>query len=140
MNKRFHPSLVWVAAGVAVAVSIGAALALHVSPKVFAATYFTVFGGLATASTMFTEVRRSTAVGAFGAAAAVFGVVVFLLIRAWARRAGADMGEAGAGAAVGSVAGTIYGIAYFLDALAAGIAGVFFGRSVQHALGRTRTA
>jgi hypothetical protein len=140
MEKRFNENLVWVLGLLAVGLSLGAAYTLKVSPKVFAGIYGVLFGGLAALSTLFTNASRGKASAAFATGAVVFGVAVYLIIHSAMKKAGAELGHEGLGSAVGTMTGTIYGIGYFLEALIAGITGVFIGRKIQNGLGTSRPA
>jgi len=135
INKRWNENLVWLLGLLAVGLSLGAAYTLKLSPKVFGAVYFVLFGGLGMVSTLFTDAGRGKASAAFATAAVVFGVAVYLIIHSALKKAGAGLGHGEAGSTIGTAMGTIYGIAYFVDALAAGIAGVFVGRKIQRGLG-----
>jgi hypothetical protein len=137
IEKRWNENLVWLLGLLAVGLSLGAAYTLEVSPKVFGGIYFALFGGLGVVSTLFTDAGRGKASAAFATAAVVFGVVVYLIIHSALKKAGAAAGHEGAGSTIGSAMGTIYGIAYFADALVAGIGGVFLGRKIQRGMAGT---
>jgi hypothetical protein len=127
MDKRFNANLVWVAALLAVVACIGVEkAAITHSTKVFSTICFIIFGGLAAASTMFTEVKKGTAILAFAAGAVVWGIVVYILLHPMV---------AAAETTAKAFAYTWTAV-WFIDALAAGIAGAIFGRKLQGQLGQ----
>jgi len=134
MDKRFNPNLVWVAALLAVVACIGVEKA-HIthSTKVFSAICFIIFAGLGAASTMFTEVKKSTAVLAFAVGAVAWGVMVYVLLHPLVAAA-SKVG----GAAETTAKAFVYTwtAVWFVDALVAGIVGVMFGRKLQGQLAR----
>ncbi|MBX3158850.1 MAG: hypothetical protein KF773_22985 [Deltaproteobacteria bacterium] len=127
-DRKLSPNLVWLfAAGTLIlAILVTKLMTSPLSPKVWGAIYFALFGAGAAASTFLTRAGALRAIGAFALGGVGLGVFYFVSIRSHMEGAGAF----GTGTAI------VFMIAFAIDAIVAGIAGSLFGLKVRKGLVR----
>jgi hypothetical protein len=130
LNGKLNPHLVWLFALAAAGVSILATKLLWpLTPKTMGIAFFAIYGACATAAMFTTRTSILATIAAFLVSGIGLGIYYYLAI-------------ASAGDAFGAVAkgvGMFYGVAFALDGLAGGIAGMLFGWKLRKKLGPAAT-
>jgi hypothetical protein len=79
-----------------------------------------------------TNASALATIGAFSVASVGLGIFYYVVVARAVAAAAAELGASGGGgAAMGTMTGMIFAIAFLLDALTAGIAGTLFGRKLR---------
>ncbi len=134
---KLGPKATWLFALATFAVVIAVTYILpHItgplSPKAWGGVYFALFGAGAMAAAFMTNASALGTIGAFTVASVGLGIFYYVVVARAVAAAASELGaNGGGGAALGTMTGMIFAIAFLLDALAAGIAGTLFGRKLR---------
>jgi hypothetical protein len=133
-NGKLGPKATWLFALATFAVVIAVTYLLpHItgplSPKAWGGVYFALFGAGAMAAAFMTNASALGTIGAFAVASVGLGIFYYIVVARAVAAAASELG--GGGAALGTMTGMIFAIAFLLDALSAGIAGTLFGRKLR---------
>jgi hypothetical protein len=137
-NSKFGPNAVFLFAVATLALAIAVTyivphISASISPKVMAAVYFAVFGAGATAAMFLSSASALRTIGAFAIAAAGLGIFYYVVVARVVAEAAQSLG-ATSGGGIAAASGLIFGVGFFVDALAAGIAGTLFGSKLRRGM------